>query len=61
MKYPKISVVTPSYNQGEVFRTDNPLCLVINQNYPNLEHVIMNDKNIDNSDVFVQNKRLFYV
>ncbi|MCL6751570.1 glycosyltransferase [Nostoc sp. CCCryo 231-06] len=44
---PKITIVTPSYNQAEYLE----VCLksVINQSYPNLEYIVMDGGSNDNS------------
>ena len=48
MHYPKITIVTPTFNQGEFI--EQTIISILDQNYPNLEYIIVdagsNDKTV---------------
>jgi len=57
---PKISIVTPSLNQGDYL--ENTIKSILDQNYPNLEYVVIDGGSTDNSVGIIKKyaKRLAY-
>ena len=52
MNYPKISIVTPSYNQGQYL--EDTILSVLGQGYPNLEYMIYDAASTDNSVAIIK-------
>jgi len=53
---PRISIVTPSYNQGEYLEAT--IKSIINQNYPHVEYIIIDGGSSDNSLEIIKNIKI---
>lgn len=47
MDYPKVTIITPTYNRADLL--PEVIESVLNQNYPNLQYVIVDDGSTDNT------------
>lgn len=52
MKHPKVSIITPSYNQGRYL--EHTIQSVINQSYKNIEYIVIDGGSTDESTEIIQ-------
>lgn len=57
LEWPRISIVTPSYNQGQFI--EETIRSVLLQGYPNLEYIVIDGGSTDNSVEIIQKYKSF--
>ena len=53
--WPRISIITPSYNQGKYI--EETILSVLEQNYPNIEHIVVDGMSTDNTLAILEKYR----
>jgi len=56
--WPRISIITPSYNQGEF--VEETILSVINQNYPNIEYILIDGASTDKTKQVIDQYRDYF-
>jgi glycosyltransferase involved in cell wall biosynthesis len=58
MKYPRITIITPSYNQGHYL--EQTINSVLSQNYPNLDFMIMDGGSTDDTVAVIKKYERYF-